>query len=335
MSHSIKELFTTLSQMKASNIDFSPLPSRHSLNAEIAGLAAGIIEALNQLKGIAVETDKFPSEVEIWEKPIGGLGGLIDTMADLTYAEMTKTKGKIKISQINPDDVTDNTKARKACETWNHFSDCVAYGKKRFEILWDFCKKSNEGLSTEPSPCIRRLYTMSMLIAGYDNTPFFAYLNNTNNSQAHKGQPASSRELIAVIVLTLLFICLFAFTALINYSNPASRSWMDVVLRISIALTGIIAVLVVLRWTLTLIEKQKLMRQESNRNDLADSKEDPNRLAFETQLSVWEKREKTIIDEWVRGREHQRKYELLEHERQLDLANKLVELAKVKDTLFP
>lgn len=324
MSHSINELFTTLSEKKASSIDFSPLPSIHSLNAEIAGLAAGIIEALNQLKGIAVETDQLPTEVEIWEKPISGLGGLIDTMADLTYAETTKTGGKTKISQIKPDDFTDNTKAQKACETWNLFSGCVAYGKKRFETLWQFCKMSNEGLSTEPSPSIRRLFIMSMTIDGYDCTPFPICPNNTDNP-AREDNHASCNYLIATIAIASLLICLFAFSTFIN----DSESWMNVVFRFSMALSGIVAVLIVLRWSLPFIEKHELMKQDKNRNDLADRKDDTNRLAFETQLSVWEKKEKTIIDEWVRGREHQRKYELLEHERQLDLANKLVELAKV------
>lgn len=74
-------------------------------------------------------------------------------------------------------------------------------------------------------------------------------------------------------------------------------------------------------------------RQYNDYIRLYDENREYERLHYKTSISLLEKREKAIIEEWQRDNELDRKLDIMEQERIAELNNVLLELAKVKNTV--
>lgn len=83
------------------------------------------------------------------------------------------------------------------------------------------------------------------------------------------------------------------------------------------------------------IDSEQKYRERRYNDYIRFSEEDReyDRLEYKTKMSLYEKREKAIIDEWQRDNEHERKLDIMEQERIANLSNVLLELAKTKNTV--
>lgn len=80
-------------------------------------------------------------------------------------------------------------------------------------------------------------------------------------------------------------------------------------------------------------EHKMMERQYNDYIRLADEDREYERLQYKTNVSLFEKREKAIIEEWQRDNELDRKLDIMEQERIAELNNVLLELTKVKNTV--
>lgn len=122
----------------------------------------------------------------------------------------------------------------------------------------------------------------------------------------------------------------------IAYRNT---SWYILLYDVIIAVLVLIAIVLVIRFFMqycmkkTDFEHKMLERQYNDYIRLSDEDREYKLLRYKTNVSLFEKREKAIIEEWQQDKEHDRKLDVMEQERIAELSKVLLELAKVKNTV--
>lgn len=122
----------------------------------------------------------------------------------------------------------------------------------------------------------------------------------------------------------------------IAYRNT---SWYILLYDVIIAVLVLIAIVLVIRFFMqycmkkTDFEHKMIERRYNDYIRLSDEDREYKLLQYKTNVSLFEKREKAIIEEWQQDKEHDRKLDVMEQERIAELSKVLLELAKVKNTV--
>lgn len=122
----------------------------------------------------------------------------------------------------------------------------------------------------------------------------------------------------------------------IIYRNTGWHIWLFLIIVVALVSAVIVLIIkILLHYYGKLRDSEHRMQELKYRDDIRmiNENREIERLRYKTDMLLYEKKEKMIIDEWARDNEHNRIIDIKEQERVAKLNNVLLELAKIKNTI--
>lgn len=172
-------------------------------------------------------------------------------------------------------------------------------------------------------------------------TPSFNNTDSRNTSVKVEINPRVINRTVydTVVIHDSTFVLAHPCNTTIYTIHHYDADWIELIYLFLIAILFAVVILLVVKCVMPLYHKRAEFEnkmQEKRYNDYVrflDEDRAYERRITETSVSLWEKREKMIVDEWVRDNEHDRKLDIMERERITSMNNMLVELAKIKNVI--
>lgn len=272
-----------------------------------------IITKIGKLKlSDKVKKDNMNTVNDIWGSPIDGVNN-----------DNKKTFEDIKATKENLDKVVNNV-----FET--------------IKAIWQIIQSIDGIYFPEIKPTIKQIFTWSSLLSGYVHIsqdkgisyPQWDVLCDKIETCICKDNGKKSQiwfEKIAFVILIVVLCIIYRIT----YCNGVywESLLLSFVFMSSIVTFSALALYKFFQFLDLQCELNTKLKEKMIDKVINAFNEDRENAMFhtKTEMSLHEKKEKTYIEEWERGKEHVRKMNILEHDRKAKLNDVLIELAKIQN----